>query len=107
MINRYSIQWIEAWCLENGWTDLFVERRGNYWAFPPGGVMPEPIPMNVLRVIKEENGLTNQEMYWACAAISTTILAVIYTFLWKCPIPLVLSFAFNAVTVAQFEPEDT
>jgi len=26
--------------------------------------------------------------------------------LWKCPIPLVLSFAFNAVTVAQFEPED-
>ena len=57
-------------------------------------------------VIKAENGLTNQEMYWAYAAISTTISAVIYTFWFKCPMPLVLSFAFNAVTVAQFEPED-
>jgi 8-oxo-dGTP pyrophosphatase MutT (NUDIX family) len=106
MMNHYSIQWIEDWCLENGWTDLFVERRGNYWAFPPGGVMPEPIPINVLRLIKEENGFTDQEMYWAGAAIATTILAVIYTFWFKCPIPLVLSFGFNAVTVAQFEPED-
>jgi hypothetical protein len=68
--------------------------------------MPEPIPINVLRVIKEENGFTDQEMYWAGAAIATTILAVIYTFWFKCPIPLVLSFGFNAVTVAQFEPED-
>ena len=39
MMERYSIQWIEAWCVENGWTDLFIERGGNYWAFPPGGVM--------------------------------------------------------------------
>jgi hypothetical protein len=106
MINHYSIEWIEAWCMENGWTDLFVEHRDNYWAFPPGGVMPEPIPVHVLRVIKEENGLTNQELFWSLAAVVITILSVIYTFAFKCPIPLVFAFAFNAVTVAQLEPED-
>ncbi|MEA5617948.1 hypothetical protein VB711_08865 [Cronbergia sp. UHCC 0137] len=106
MMNHYSIEWIEAWCLENGWTDLFVERRDNFWAFPPGGVMPEPIPVHVLRLIKEENGLTNQEFFWSMTAIATTILAVIYTFVLKCPMPLVFAFAVNAVTVAQFELDD-
>ncbi|MBD2136100.1 hypothetical protein H6F32_00530 [Anabaena sp. FACHB-1237] len=105
MINRYSMQWIEEWCVENGWTDLFMERRDNFWAFPPGGVMPEPIPVHVLQVIKEENGLTNTEMFLAFAAVSTTILAIITTFWLRCPMPLVLSFGFNAFTVAQFEPE--
>ncbi|BAZ78979.1 hypothetical protein SR1949_16640 [Sphaerospermopsis reniformis] len=105
MINHYSIEWIEAWCMENGWTDLFMERRGNYWAFPPGGVMPEPIPVHVLRLIKEENGLTNDELFWSITAVVITILSVIYTFVFKCPMPLVFAFAFNAVTVAQLEPE--
>ncbi|AFZ60062.1 hypothetical protein Anacy_4716 [Anabaena cylindrica PCC 7122] len=106
MNNHYSIQWIEAWCMENGWTDLFIERRDNFWAFPPGGVMPEPIPVHVLRVIKEENGLTNQEMIWSMSAVVISILAIIYTFVLKCPMPLVFAFAFNAVTVAQLELED-
>ncbi|MGM3304534.1 hypothetical protein ACSQ6I_00850 [Anabaena sp. WFMT] len=106
MMNHYSIQWIEAWCMENGWTDLFIERRDNFWAFPPGGVMPEPIPVHVLRVIKEENGLTNQELLWSMSAVVISILAIIYTFVLKCPMPLVFAFAFNAVTVAQLELED-
>lgn len=106
MINHYSIEWIEAWCIENGWTDLFMERRGNYWAFPPGGVMPEPIPLHVLRVIKEQHGLTNDELFWSIMAVFITILSVIYTFVFKSPMPLVFAFAFNAVTVAQLELED-
>ncbi len=106
MINHYSIEWIEAWCIENGWTDLFMERRGNYWAFPPGGVMPEPIPVHVLRVIKEQHGLTNDELFWSITAVVITILSVIYTFVFKSPMPLVFAFAFNAVTVAQLELED-
>lgn len=106
MMNHYAIEWVEAWCLENGWTDLFVERRNNYWAFPPGGVMPEPIPMNVLRKIKEDNGFTTEEMTWTMIAVVITIVAVFSTFWLKCPIPLVFSFALDAVTVAQFEPEE-
>ncbi|WP_375510581.1 hypothetical protein [uncultured Nostoc sp.] len=106
MMNHYSLQWIEAWCQENGWTDLFVERRNNFWAFPPGGVMPEPIPVHVLRVIKAEKGLTFEERLWSMSAVIGTILAVLCTFWFQSPMPLVLAFAFNAVTVAQFELED-
>jgi hypothetical protein len=106
MINRYSIQWIENWCVENGWTDLFVERPNHYWAFPPGGVMPEPIPYTVLRTIKRENGMTRTETLLFASAIFTTILSVISTYCWKCPMPLVGAFAFGAVIVALFEPEE-
>ncbi len=106
MINHYSIQWIENWCQENGWTDLFIERRNNFWAFPPGGVMPEPIPVQALRLIKQENGFTVEERVWSLSAIATTVLAVASAYVLKCPMPLVFAFAVNAVTVAQFELED-
>ena len=29
----------EQWCQQNGYTDLF-RRNGEWWAFPPNGVMP-------------------------------------------------------------------
>jgi hypothetical protein len=106
MMKHYSLEWIEAWCQENGWTELFVERRNNYWAFPPGGVMPEPIPPHVLRGIKAEKGLTLEERIWSMSAVIGTVVAVVSTFILRCPMPLVFAFAFNAVTVAQFEPEE-
>ncbi|MBD2196025.1 MULTISPECIES: slr1957 family protein [Calothrix] len=106
MMNHYAIEWIEAWCRENGWTDLFVERRNNYWAFPPGCVMPEPIPVQALRLIKAEKGLTAEEKWWSISAIIGTVVAVLSTVVLKCPMPLVFAFAFNAITVAQFEMED-
>ncbi|MEA5583575.1 hypothetical protein VB620_19810 [Nodularia harveyana UHCC-0300] len=105
-MNHYSIDWIEAWCQENGWTELFVERRNNYWAFPPGCVMPEPIPHHVLNLIKAEKGFTFEERIWSASAVISTIIAIVSTVVLKCPMPLVFAFAFNAVTVAQFEMED-
>jgi hypothetical protein len=105
IMTHYSVDWIEAWCEENGWTELFVERRNSYWAFPPGGVMPEPIPNQVLNLIKAERGLTVEEKVWSASAVIGTIVAIFSTFVFKCPMPLVLAFAFNAVTVAQLEIE--
>lgn len=105
-MTHYSIEWIQAWCEEHGWTELFEERRNHYWAFPPGCVMPEPIPHHVLRDIKAEKGLTWDEKFWSMSAVVSTILALISTFVFRCPMPLVFAFAFNAVTVAQLEPEE-
>jgi F0F1-type ATP synthase assembly protein I len=68
--------------------------------------MPEPIPMHVLRLIKAEKGLTVEERCWSISAIIGTLVAVLSTIFFKCPMPLVLAFAFNAITVAQFELED-
>ncbi len=104
-MKHYRNEWIEEWCQENGWTDLFEERCNNYWAFPPGAVMPEPIPTHTLRLIKTQKGLTSQEKFWSVSAVFGTIVAVVSTYLFKCPIPLVLAFAFDAVTAAQLEVE--
>ncbi|BAU08174.1 hypothetical protein FJSC11DRAFT_3315 [Fischerella thermalis JSC-11] len=105
-MKHYSDAWIEEWCQENGWTDLFIERCNSYWAFPPGAVMPEPIPMQVLRVIKAQKGLTCEERFWSITAVIATMIAAFVTYWLRCPIPLVAAFAFNAVTVAQLEVED-
>ncbi|AKG24662.1 hypothetical protein [Calothrix sp. 336/3] len=105
-MKHYRHEWIEEWCQENGWTDLFEERSNNYWAFPPGAVMPEPIPYQVLRLIKSEKGMTCEERFWSIVAVMATMLGAFVTFWLKCPIPLVAAFALNAVTVAQLEVED-
>ncbi len=105
-INHYCDEWIQEWCEENGWTDWFRERYSNYWAFPPGAVMPEPIPSKTLRWIKAQKGLTREEKSWLISAGCTTIISAILTYCLKSPMPLVFAFAFAAVTVAVLEVED-
>ncbi|MEB3182383.1 MAG: hypothetical protein VKL59_25610 [Nostocaceae cyanobacterium] len=105
-MKHYCDQWIEEWCQDNGWTDLYVERHNTYWAFPPGAVMPEPIPPTVLRVIKTKKGWSLQERWWSLTAVVGTVISAILTYWLKCPMPLVFAFAFNAVTVAQMEVEE-
>lgn len=104
-MKHYRHEWIEEWCVENGWTEVFEERCNNYWAFPPGAVMPEPIPTHILKLIKDQKGLTCQEKFWSISAVLGTLVAVMSTYLLKCPMPLVLAFAFDAVTAAQLEIE--
>jgi len=102
-MKHFSDEWINQWCQDNGWTDLVVDRQNTYWAFPPGAVMPEPIPNRELKVIKDRKGLSRQERMWAIAAVIFTITATIASGVMKCPIPIVLAFAFCAVTVGQFD----
>ena len=104
-MKHFCDEWIQEWCMDNGWTDLFIERY-NYWAFPPGAVMPEPIPVKILRLIKSEKGLCKEEKIWAVAAWTVTVVAIVISYLLNCPMPLVFAFAFDAITVAQMEMED-
>jgi hypothetical protein len=103
-MNKYCKQWIQNWCQENGWTELFMERR-EYWAFPPHGVMPMPIPVQALKQIKEQRGMSPQERVWCGAACAAAVSGTILTYLLASPMPLVFAFAFCAVTVAQFEDD--
>ncbi len=105
-MKHYCDAWINEWCEENGWTDLFIERYNNYWAFPPGAVIPEPIPPKTLRLIKSEKGLCYEERLWLIAAAIVTLTAVILTYFLKSPMPLVFAFAFDAITAAKLEVED-
>jgi hypothetical protein len=105
-MKHFCDEWIHEWCHTNGWTDLFVERQTNYWAFPPGAVMPTPIPSSTLRLIKVEKGLSQEERVWAIAAVIVSISALFISFLLKNPMPATLAFAFVAVTVGMMEIED-
>lgn len=103
-MKKYCKAWIQDWCQENGWTDLFVERR-DYWAFPPQAVMPMPIPTQALQVIKAEKGMSPQEKVWCGAAWAAAIAGATITYFLQSPMPLVAAFIFCAITVAQFEDD--
>jgi hypothetical protein len=104
-MKHFAEEWIAEWCQDNGWTDLFLERQTNYWAFPPNAVMPEPIPTKVLRQIKAEKGLSSEEQLWSASAIIATLMAIAFSYITKSPMPLVFAFAFAAVIVGRMEVE--
>jgi len=105
-MRHFCDDWIQEWCDANGWTDLFMERLNHYWAFPPGAVMPEPIPRRILRYIKQEKGLCLEEQAWLGAAIALSLLGALSSWCFKTPMPIVLAFAFGAVTAGRLEVEE-
>jgi hypothetical protein len=105
-MKRFRDEWIDEWCQENGWTDLFVERCCNYWAFPPSSVMPLPIPDKTLRAIKNAKGMTDEERRWTFAAIAISFLASIFCFIFRNPLPITLAFGVVAFIVGQLEIEE-
>ncbi|MBR8827935.1 MAG: hypothetical protein DSM107014_08535 [Gomphosphaeria aponina SAG 52.96 = DSM 107014] len=104
-MKHYCDEWINEWCTENGWTDLTFEAY-HYWAFPPGAVMPEPIPQPALRLIKAEKGFCQEEKNWLMGAGIVTVISIVSSLILHCPVPLVFAFACNAVTVAKLEVEE-
>lgn len=103
-MKHYSEDWLKEWCYENGWTDLYIEQE-NYWAFPPGAVIPEPLPIDALKWIKAEKGWSQEEKRWSIGAILVTLVSVILAIYLQSPMPLGLAFAFAAVTVGLLEVE--
>ena len=104
-MKHYCDEWIKEWCLENGWSDLYIEQN-QYWGFRPGAVMPEPIPPNILQQIKQEKGLSPKEKYWSITAITITIIGLIVSIGFRCPLFLVLAFGIDSFTVANLDLGD-
>ncbi|MGD2180296.1 hypothetical protein [Lusitaniella coriacea] len=104
-MRHYNDDWINEWCQENGWTDVFMEPLNQYWAFPPGAVMPEPIPQKILRLIKAEKGLCAEERVWVSVAVAATAVGVTLSYFMQSPMPVVLAFAFGAIAVAKLDME--
>ncbi len=104
-MKHFHDEWIQEWCDRNGWTDLFQERYNHYWAFPPNGVMPEPIPQKVMRVIKSEKGLSSSEYRWLVSAAVVSVLALFASYFFASPMPLMFAFGFDAITFARMECE--
>lgn len=104
-MRHYCDEWIQEWCDGNGWTEPMLAGYNLYWAFPPNAVMPEPIPGDILRLIKSEKGFTRDEKVWLGLAVGVSILGSVLSYSLKCPLPLVSAFAFAAITAARLEVE--
>lgn len=104
-MKKYAYQWVQDWCQENGWTELFIERY-HYWAFPPDAVMPEPIPVRVLQQLKREHGLSPIERWIYVATAIATVTASLSTFWMQSPLPIVAAFAVCAFAVAYLDDEE-
>ncbi|AFZ12285.1 hypothetical protein Cri9333_1391 [Crinalium epipsammum PCC 9333] len=104
-MKHFCEHWIQEWCEENGWTDLVID-SGNYWAFPPGAVMPEPIPPRALKLIKANKGFCFEEKLCVAAALVVSFSGSICAYVIKSPIPLVLAFSFTALMVPLLEVEE-
>ena len=105
-MRHYRDEWIHEWCEDSGWTEPTLVSANFYWAFPPNAVMPEPIPAEILRLIKSEKGFTLEEKKWLGAAVGFSVLCAVISIFWQCPLPLVMAFAFSALTVARLDIED-
>jgi hypothetical protein len=62
--------------------------------------------MDTLKLIKQKNGATSEEILISVIAVFITFLCISWAFICKSPMPLVVAFAFDAVTVAQLEIEE-
>lgn len=104
-MKHFAPQWIDDWCQANGWSDWFLD-QSRYWAFPPNAVMPVPIPTQVLRRIKAEKGLCNEERIWCITAVLVAIASGVFSYVLSSPMPLVAAFAFCAITAARLEMDE-
>lgn len=104
-MNHYRDEWVQEWCDTHGWTDLFRERL-DYWAFPPNAVMPLPIPMQALQLIKQEKGMSPDEQTWCWLAVALTAFSAASSYFLLSPMPIVAAFAFCAVTAARLDVEE-
>lgn len=68
--------------------------------------MPEPLPPDALRWIKAQKGLSGEERGWSIAAVVFTVIAAIMSYVFKSPMPIVVAFAFGAITVGLLEVDD-
>ncbi|BDA39881.1 hypothetical protein [Candidatus Atelocyanobacterium thalassae] len=105
-MKHFQDEWIQQWCEQNGWTDLTKESYISYWAFPPGAVMPEPIPFDILRSIKDNNGTCVEEKFWLSFAIILSVASVFFSYWLKNPVPVIFAFAFDAFISAKLEFEE-
>jgi hypothetical protein len=104
-MKQYAYSWVVRWCAENGWTDLFIERY-RYWAFPPGAVMPQPIPSQVLQCLHDEHGSSPIEQRWYGAMLAASAIGGLLSCWSHCPLPLLAGFGICAMAVAYLEEDD-
>ncbi len=94
--------YVLGWCQENGWTDVFVD-HSRYWAFPPGAVMPLPVPTAVFEGFHDH--YPKKEQYLYGLSLFLFVGAVVLSLGYQSPMPLVFVFCICAIATAYFDEQ--
>jgi hypothetical protein len=97
-------QYIQQWCEDHGWTDLFMEQC-QFWAFPPGSVIPSPVPSHALEKFYRIRKVPAPVKFLNISAFALALGSAVLTIWTGSPIPLVSAFGFCAIAVALAEEE--
>jgi hypothetical protein len=103
-MSRSFYQYLQQWCQEHDWTDLFVEQF-QFWAFPPGSVIPVPIPTYALEGFYRRRKISIPFRLLILAVIGVSLLAVVRTVLTLSPMPLVFAFGLCMFVFAVLDEE--
>jgi hypothetical protein len=65
---------VEKWCYDHNWTEPRLLELGIWVAFPPGGVIETPLPMQVQK--PKAKSIENILDFVLLAIITTTLIAI-------------------------------
>jgi hypothetical protein len=99
-MSKVPYEYLQRWCQDHGWTDLFIEQY-QFWAFPPGSVLPLPIPAYAFDGFQQR--LSRRSFWLNAAAIILTLSGICLTALTSSPIPLLSAFVVSTMAVALME----
>ncbi len=68
--------------------------------------MPQPIPLDSLRLIKAQKGLSPDERQWSISAIVIALVLAGVSYVFETPMPLLGAFIVAALTVARLENDE-
>jgi hypothetical protein len=95
---KVPYDYLQRWCQEHGWTDLFVDQC-QFWAFPPGAVLPLPIPAYAFEGF-QVGSPSRRSWIFNGVAIACTVAGIVLTAFTFSPMPLLIAFAVSVTAVA-------
>lgn len=83
---------------------MFIEQR-QFWAFPPGSVLPVPVPTHAIEGFYSTREMLPQVGLLNLFSVGVTLGAVLLTVVTLSPVPLLLAFGCCAIAVAILEED--
>lgn len=83
---------------------IFFIEQYQYWAFPPGGVMPLPLPTEGLQFIELPVALSAQQRRLQILALAIALITMGLSGWLQSLFPLVIGFSCCALLMAAQEP---
>lgn len=81
---------IENWCKQNNWSEPRQLESGSWVAFPPGGIIENPLPLRAKLIAQTKNNSLLDLVYGLIATVAGIIVATIALIISPLFLPIVI-----------------